>query len=74
MEHPAYPDTAKYEWVIELKYLKKKTIKEYDRVAADAVAQAERYRAAYVEKYRNGKIVKTLVLIVSGKGKVETIG
>ena len=74
MEHPAYPDTAKYEWVIELKYLKKKTIKEYDRVAVEAVAQAERYRAAYVEKYRNGKIVKTLVLIVSGQGKVETIG
>ncbi|MEI6287381.1 MAG: AAA family ATPase [Bacillota bacterium] len=70
-ENPAYPGSANYEWIIELKYLKKKTLKEFDRVAAEAKIQADSYRAAYIEKYNNGRIVKTMVLIVSGKGKLE---
>ncbi|MEI6287128.1 MAG: AAA family ATPase [Bacillota bacterium] len=70
-ENPAYPNSAKYEWIIELKYLKKKSLKEYERIVAEAKSQAERYRSAYIAKYNNGKIVKTLVLICSGKGKLE---
>ena len=72
-ENPANPGSSNYEWVIELKYLKKKTLKEYERVVTEAKIQAENYRTAYVEKYHTGKIVKTLVLIVSGKGKIDIV-
>ncbi|MEI6286312.1 MAG: PD-(D/E)XK nuclease domain-containing protein [Bacillota bacterium] len=54
-ENPAYPGSAKYEWIIELKYLKEKNLKNFDRIAAAAKIQAETYRAAYVEKYNNAK-------------------
>ncbi|MEI6287376.1 MAG: PD-(D/E)XK nuclease domain-containing protein, partial [Bacillota bacterium] len=70
-ENPAYPGSAKYEWIIELKYLKKRSMKDYARIVADATDQVERYRSAYVAKYNNGKIIKTLMLICSGKGKLE---
>ena len=70
-ENPSNPGSANYEWIIELKYLKVKNLKNYNRVAAAAKIQLEGYRTAYVEKYNNGKIVKTLVLIVSGKGKID---
>ena len=70
-DNPSNPGSATYEWIIELKYLKKKTLKDYNRVATEAKFQADTYRAAYIDKYNNGRIVKTLVLIVSGKGKIE---
>ncbi|MEI6286362.1 MAG: PD-(D/E)XK nuclease domain-containing protein, partial [Bacillota bacterium] len=73
-ENPSSPGTSNYEWIIELKYLKAKTLKNYDQIATAAKIQAETYRTAYVEKYNNGKIVKTLVLIVSGKGKIQIAG
>lgn len=65
-----HPD-VKYEWVWELKYLKKEEKAQLERVKAEGLEQLRRY--ARSEKFRDISGLKKALIICVGKGEFLTI-
>lgn len=69
----AYADYIKYEWIIELKYIKENERNKYEEVTTKAMEQLKRYAASDKIKHSidpNG--LKKLLIIIIGKKDVFT--
>ena len=58
------PET-KYEWLLELKYLKKSEIKQIEKAKIEGLKQLQRY--AKSTEFANKKNLKKALIIFSGK-------
>jgi hypothetical protein len=69
----AYADYIKYEWIIELKYIKENERNKYEEVKTKAMEQLKRYAASDKIKHRiDPNRLKKLLIIIIGKKDVFT--
>ncbi|HHW04236.1 MAG TPA: AAA family ATPase [Thermoanaerobacterales bacterium] len=69
----AYADYIKYEWIIELKYIKENERNKYEEVKTKAIEQLKRYAASDKIKHRiDPNRLKKLLIIIIGKKDVFT--
>ncbi|MGV8147070.1 MAG: AAA family ATPase [Alkaliphilus sp.] len=67
---PRIPD-IKYEWIIELKYLKKSEIKQIEEAKTEGLKQLRRY--AMSSEFEGKKNLKKALVIFSGKSDYEIV-
>lgn len=73
--HPAYYNYVKYNYIVELKYIKKSDSEEVAKKKRDdAIAQAKEYYEIYKRDFKQfGRELKSLALIVTHTREVEMI-
>ena len=71
--HPTY-DEVRYNYVIELKYIKKEMFSEADRIKSEAVEKVKEDRRIYEESFRQrGRTVLSAVILVFSDKRAELI-
>lgn len=71
--HPTY-DEVHYNYVIELKYIKKEMFSDADQIKAEAVEKVKEDRRIYEESFRQrGRTVRSAVILVFSDKRAELI-
>jgi hypothetical protein len=73
--HPAYYNYVKYNFIVELKYIRKSdSKKEAEKIRNQAIAQADEYYDIYLKDFNQfGRELRSMALIVYHTKKVELI-
>ena len=73
--HPAYYNYVKYNYIVELKYIKKTDTEEEAKLKRkEAIQQAKEYYEIYKRDFKQfGRELKSLALIITHTREVEMI-